>query len=156
MRRAEQEITNHREIDALLREGSLCHLGLMDEGIPYVVPVTYGYDGESLYIHSAMEGRKMDLLRTNPMVCFEITPQWSLVPGKRGCDWTASYESVIGWGRAWFVDNHESKLAAFEIILQQVNPGQPHTFSPDIVSKTAVIRIDIANVTGKRSQVELL
>lgn len=109
MRRTERVITQRTEIDALLNQGSLCHLGLVEDGTPYVVPVTYGYDGRSIFFHSALAGRKMDILRTNPRICFEITPTWSLVPGKRGCDWTASYESVIGWGQASLVDDPEKK-----------------------------------------------
>jgi len=71
MRRTEKEIENRAEIDSIIRRNQVCRVGLSEQGSPYVVPLCFGYDGESLYFHCAREGRKLDILRQNDKVCLE-------------------------------------------------------------------------------------
>ena len=66
MRRKDREITDWHEIEAILAEAMVCRIGLADESTPYVVPVSFGYDDGSLYIHSAPDGKKLALLTKNP------------------------------------------------------------------------------------------
>ncbi|MBN2555889.1 MAG: pyridoxamine 5'-phosphate oxidase family protein [Anaerolineales bacterium] len=151
MRRSEKEITQREEICAVLRRGSICHLGLVDGDEPYVVPVSYGFDGDALYFHSAGEGRKIDTIRTHPQVCFEITAEWSLQPAETACSWGASYESVIGWGTAALITDPAAKRAALTIIMAQYDDSGAHLFSSSSIDKTTVVRIGIDRMTGKRS-----
>ena len=72
MRRSDKEITERSEMDEILGRASICHLGLNDGGECYVVPVNYGYDGGCLYVHSAREGRKIDILRADKRVSFTV------------------------------------------------------------------------------------
>jgi nitroimidazol reductase NimA-like FMN-containing flavoprotein (pyridoxamine 5'-phosphate oxidase superfamily) len=59
------------EIENVLRTASVGRIGCLVEGWPYVVPVTYAYDGEFVYVHSA-DGMKVRAMRANPNVCFEV------------------------------------------------------------------------------------
>ena len=75
MRRADREVTDVKGIDEILQKCKTCHVAMVDNGAPYVVPLSYGYRiiGESvleLYFHSALEGRKLDILNSNNVVCF--------------------------------------------------------------------------------------
>ena len=72
LRQAKREVTDRSEVDAIILKASICRLGLVDEGKPYIVPMNFGYDGECLYFHCAREGRKIDVLRRSPEVCFEL------------------------------------------------------------------------------------
>jgi len=151
MRRSEKEITQRGEICAVLQRGSICHLGLVDGDEPYVVPVSYGFDGDALYFHSAGEGRKIETIREHPRVCFEVTAEWSLQPAETACSWGASYESVIGWGTARLITDPTAKRAALNTIMNQYDDTEAHLFSASIIDKTTVVRIDIERMTGKRS-----
>ena len=72
MRRKDKEITNFSELEEILNKAKICHLAFLDDHAPYIVPVHYGYKKNHLYIHAATEGKKIDLLRKNPNICFEV------------------------------------------------------------------------------------
>ena len=72
MRRSDREIRDRSSIDGILHAASVCHLALCDGDRPYVVPMSYGYDGDRLYFHCASEGRKLDVVRRNPNACFAV------------------------------------------------------------------------------------
>ena len=72
MRKVEREIRDQAEILAIMNEALVCRLGFSDEGTPYVVPMNFGLGENCLYLHCAREGRKLDILRKNDRVCFEM------------------------------------------------------------------------------------
>jgi nitroimidazol reductase NimA-like FMN-containing flavoprotein (pyridoxamine 5'-phosphate oxidase superfamily) len=151
VRRKDREITDRQDIDAILRSGKVCHLAMVDGEEPYVVPMAYGYDGRSLFFHSAAEGRKVDVLRRNDRVCFEVTSSYSPPPASEVCVRSTSYESVIGTGRASFIGDREGKVRALDIIMrQQYGPGT-WELAEAKVAKILIIKVDISSVSGKRS-----
>src|SRR5271157_1176991 len=107
MRRSEREIKERAVIDATIRQCLVCRLGLADGVEPYIVPLCFGYDGEALYFHSASDGRKIDILRKNNRVCFEFDIPEGMREAEQGCRWGIKYRSVIGFGTAEIVDDHE-------------------------------------------------
>jgi nitroimidazol reductase NimA-like FMN-containing flavoprotein (pyridoxamine 5'-phosphate oxidase superfamily) len=150
MRRAEREIKDRQTIDEILRQATVCRLGLCDDGMPYVVPLNFGYDGERLYFHSAREGRKMEVLKANPNVCFEVDVDHELVPTETACDWGTKFRSVIGFGKAWLVEDPEGKKQALDVILGHYSDGY-YEYTEEALAKVAVIRIEIESITGKQS-----
>ena len=72
MRKKNREITNRKEIDEIIRDSQVCRLALSVDDIPYLVPLSFGYDGAAIYIHTALEGKKIDYFELNPRVCFEF------------------------------------------------------------------------------------
>ena len=62
VRRDDKEIASRSEIDDIIRGCKVCHLGLAVDGEPYIVPVSFGYDGEAVYFHTAPEGKKIDFI----------------------------------------------------------------------------------------------
>ena len=106
-------------MDAIMACCRVCRLGLCDEGQPYVVPVSFGYDGESVYIHGAGEGRKVEVLKRNSRVCLEFDLLNELVTAEQACSWTMRYESVVAFGRARFLDDAEEKHRALCCIMAQ-------------------------------------
>lgn len=150
MRRAEREIKDRKTIDDILRQATVCRLGLCDDDRPYVVPLNFGYDGECLYFHSAREGRKMEVLRANPKVCFEVDVDHELVPTDTACDWGTRFRSVIGFGEARPVEDMEEKRRALDVILDHYSDGD-YEYTQESLTKLAVIRIEIEEITGKQS-----
>ena len=151
MRRSEKEIADRSEIDAIIHRGQVCHLGLSDQGQPYVVPLCFGYDGKALYFHCAKAGRKLDILRRNNKVCFEIASVEGLVEADKGCDWGIRYQSVIGFGVAHLVDDATDKQNALRVIMAQYSQ-RTFSFPPETVLRTAVVKVEIESLTGKQSK----
>ncbi len=151
MRKSEKEITDQTAMEAIIRSSLVCRLGLSDENRPYVVPLCFGYQDMALYFHGAREGKKIDLIRKNPYVCFEFDLNSGLVEAEKACRWGMSYQSVIGSGQATLVDHPEEKKGALKIIMEQYGDGE-FSFPDDIIEKTGIIKIDIEEMSGKESR----
>lgn len=150
MRRKEKEITEQADIEAVIHQSTVCRLGLSDDNIPYIVPMSFGYQDHTIYLHSAMTGRKIDILHKNPNVCFEFDVNTEIVESEKACQWGMKYQSVIGFGRASFVDDAEDKRHALNIIMSTYS-DRSFQFPETAINETAVIKIDISRMTGKRS-----
>jgi hypothetical protein len=70
MRRSDREITDIVEIESILNEAHVCRIGLSVGVEPYIVPLCFGYIGGTIYLHSAMFGKKIAILKKNPRCCF--------------------------------------------------------------------------------------
>jgi uncharacterized protein len=148
MRRSEREITDRRAIDAIIRRCRVCRLGLSVDDQPYVVPLNFGYDGRTLYFHAAPAGRKLDMIRRNPRVCFEFDRPGRLTKTDDACSWSMTFESVIGFGIARLVDDPAGKAEALAWIMRQYD-AREWTFPEATVGKTLVIAVDIEQISGK-------
>jgi len=151
MRRGEKEINDQREIGAILHRGRIAFLALADDGHPYVVPVCYGFDGTALYVHTAQEGQKLDMLSNNARVCLAIVPSWSINPADDACDWGLSYESIIVHGTASILTDPAGKCAGLDAIMQQFTSYKDHTYTTTAIAKTCILKIEPDHITGKRS-----
>jgi len=151
MRRNDKEITRRAEIDAIIRDCEVCRLALAVADEPYLVPVSFGYDGLNLYFHTAAAGRKIDFISANNRVCFEFDRDVRLVEHPdRACKWTFTFESVIGFGTVHELCTAEEKAGGLNRIMEQYS-GRRWEFDPAALGQTRVWRIAITSVTGKRS-----
>jgi len=150
MRRKEREIKDQKEIEDILKACSICRLAMVDEDKPYLVPMNFGYREGTLYLHSAREGRKIDLIRKNPHVCFEVDEIVQFRKAERACDWGVEYKSVIGSGKAFFLTDPEEKRRAFDTIMAQYS-DEAYDYPETMLERTLVIKIEIEKMTGKKS-----
>lgn len=148
MRRKEKEITDRTAIDAFIRENRVCRLGLAEGNQPYVVPLNFGYQPPYLYFHSATEGRKLDILRKNPRVCFEFDEMVKLKKNNQACEWGAEFKSVIGEGSAELLTDPDEKRQGLDCIMAQYS-GRKFEYPDETLEKTAVIRVTIDAVSAK-------
>ena len=152
VRRNDKEIKDVDGIREILQKGLVCHLAMVDDGKPYIVSMNYGYKDNKLFLHAALEGRKIDIISKNPEVCFQIITGARLVTGSEACeDWSMKYRSVTGFGKATLIEDEKEKIPAMHILMDQYTTKGPFEFSPKRVAKTMVIRIDIDEMTGKIS-----
>ena len=151
MRRKEKEITDKNEIDSIIRKSQVCRLGLVDEDVAYIVPLCFGYQGNSLYFHSAREGRKIDILKRNAQVCFEFDGDTRISRGKTACAWGIQFRSVIGYGEASFIEDSKEKRQALDIIMGQYADGA-FEYAAKALDKTLIIKVAISSMTGKKSE----
>lgn len=149
MRRRDREVTDRAEIDAIIQAGKVMHLALADNNIPFVVPLFYAYDGAALFFHSATAGTKIEILQRNPVVCFEITTDHGVIESDTACDFEAKHRTVIGRGHADFVEDTAQKVAILNRIVALFT-DKPLVLPPENVARTAVVRIAIDSVKGKK------
>jgi nitroimidazol reductase NimA-like FMN-containing flavoprotein (pyridoxamine 5'-phosphate oxidase superfamily) len=152
MRKRDREIKDKAAIRAVMEEALVCRIGLSDDGAPYVVPMNFGLGENCLYLHCATEGRKLDILRKHDRVCFEMDLLREIKQGQESCGWGARYESVIGFGRAVIVEAPAEKRSALDRIMEHYDAEGPFSYPDETLAQTAVIRIDIESVTGKRRE----
>ena len=152
MTRREFEVTDPEVIRDILDSSSYLHLGLVDEGMPYVVPMNYGYTLEegklTLYLHSAVKGYKLDVIAKNPTCCFEMEYGVEPFVGKIPCQYGITYYSLMGRGKAVMVEDVEEKIRAMSLLMK-TQTGKDYEFNERLVSIVSVIRIDVSEYTAK-------
>lgn len=152
MTKRERQITDPVQIRHILDTAKVLHLGLAVNDEPYVVPMNYGYTEEEgklvLYLHSALKGKKLDMMSANPNVFFEIECDRMPFEGKLPCQYGLVYSSIMGRGKARIIDDVEEKMKAMSVLMK-TQTGKDFTFNAQLVSIVAVIRIDVEEYTAK-------
>jgi nitroimidazol reductase NimA-like FMN-containing flavoprotein (pyridoxamine 5'-phosphate oxidase superfamily) len=150
MRRSDRQLTDPFELEAILRSAQVCHLSMVDGTKPYVVPLNYGYEDGALYFHSAPEGRKINVLKKNPDVCFSIVARHEIVVNERACSWTAEFSSVTGTGKAEILIDRAEKEKGLAVLMSQYS-DEKYDFSDEDLDGVDVIKVEIEEMTGKKS-----
>lgn len=149
MRRAAGEIADPAGIDDVLRRATVLCIALRDEPAPYVVPVNFGWEEGTLYVHGAPEGTKMDLLARDGRVGFCAWVDDALVTGTTACDCSARGASVAGTGVARLVTEPGEKLRGLDAIMRHYGQERP-VYRPEVLARTALIAIAVDSLAGKR------
>ena len=150
MRKKDKEITDIKEIEKIIKKAIRCRIGLVDNDEPYVVPVCFGYERSALYFHGALEGRKVELIKKNNRICFEIDTDVEVVKSEKPCGWTMKYRSVIGVGRAYILESDQEKSHGLRLIMRQYTGGD-FSFPKSTLDRTSVVKVDIRRISGKQS-----
>ncbi|MGD9498388.1 MAG: pyridoxamine 5'-phosphate oxidase family protein [Armatimonadota bacterium] len=153
MRRHDREIQSSELIEDILRRGMVLHLAMVDGDRPYVLPLSYGYDGDALYLHCAPEGRKIDVLRACPRVCFAISLDHELITDEVPCGWGLRYRSVVGEGTVSFVEDEAGKRRGLDALMAQ-HGGAGGEYSAGSLERTTVLRVEITSLSGKQAGYE--
>ena len=152
MTKRERQITDEAQIRAILDTAKVLHLGLAVDNEPYVVPLNYGYIMEEgklvIYLHSAQRGKKLDMLRANPKVFFEMDCDRMPFESKLPCQYGMVYSSIMGQGVATIVEDVEEKKRAMTILMK-TQTGKDFEFNDRLVSMVAVVRVDVSEYTAK-------
>jgi nitroimidazol reductase NimA-like FMN-containing flavoprotein (pyridoxamine 5'-phosphate oxidase superfamily) len=149
MRNTKYRITDTSEIYKIIKTGKVCRLGLCNDNIPYVVPLNYGYKDNALYFHCAHEGMKIDFMKKNNTVCFEIEGSVNISEKEDACNWTTKYCSVIGWGKAEFISDIKNKVGALNIIMNQYSKKSSWKYEDKALKNVCIFKINIDKVSGK-------
>ncbi len=144
---------SQEEIDQLLHSEEVGRLGLQGEDYPYVVPVNFSYVEGKIYFHGAFEGKKVQLIRADPRVCFEVDTGHAITPAKVG-DCSYSYRSVIVYGRARLVpkNEYETFMKGALGLFEKYTSSHVPEIKPEMAEKTLMLEMEIDEVTGKKSK----
>ena len=132
-------------IESVIRSCRTCFLGLSDENNqPYVVPMNFGYSDGFIYLHSAKEGRKWQLMKSNPKACvtFCLGDELAWQDEHIACSWRVKSKTVIAEGILEFVDDFEEKKNILKIFMAQYSDRE-FEFGAPAVRNVGVIRMKI-------------
>ena len=158
MRMKDKQVTDRDEILEIINNCERCRLGFSDDGVPYVIPINFGFTYEdgalTLFFHCAAEGRKMDIIKKNPVVCFEMDCDYRLNP-KENVDKNAiKYESVIGTGIIKIVEDHQEKRMILGNMIKKFrryNPlYRPNPLTDDRVRGVVIMKLKAHEFKAKR------
>ena len=156
MRRQDREIADTNRMWEILRSAEVCRVACCGEGGPYIVPMNFGILDGKLYFHCASAGTKLDLLKANPNVCFEVEANVKVLPGEQACGWSVRYQSVIGFGHASVVEGLGERRAGITALLAQYKVLAQYAerdieIPQHISQETVILRVDIRSLKGKES-----
>ncbi len=154
MRRKDREVTDLTQITSIMNQCDSCRLGLVDNGIPYIVPLCFGYDVQdgqvTLYFHSAGEGRKLDIIQQNKTAAFEMDSAHALFgqDGPSACHFGMRFQSVMGNGSVHILENAEEKLHAFDRIMAHYAESWP-AYNPQYLEAATIIAFTVESISCK-------
>lgn len=152
MRRSDKEITDKKAIEDIILRSKVCKLAMCEQNMPYIVPMCFGFKNNTLYFHSAPKGKKIEILKKNPNVCFEFEILTQVIKSAKACKWGMKYRSVIGFGKAGFITDDDLKRQAFDAIMNQYADGS-FVYEEASLKSAVIIKVDIHSMTGKQSEI---
>jgi len=140
---------DNTQIEKVISDNFVGRLGCNADGKTYIVPISYAYDGEYIYFHT-YEGMKVDMMRKNPNVCFQVDKM----------DNMASWESVIAWGTSEELTNPKERKVGLQNLIDRVLPKissktvqltTQWPFPPDDISMIngIIFRINLHEKSGR-------
>ena len=153
MRKKDKEIQDKFLIKEILEKSEICRLGLVDNDEAYIVPVNFGFEDGVIYIHSAPEGRKIELIKRNKQVSFEIEYSGEIIKNEIPCRWTTRYRSVMGTGTIVIENNIESKKKGLDVIMNKYGAGPDLIYNEADLLKMVILTLKIESISGKQSGV---
>jgi len=150
MRRNDRAL-NNEQCRALLARAGVCRLALHDpkQDVPYIVPLTYGWQEERLVFHAAVTGRKLELIRLGGRVAFEIDLHSEVVAAEKACDWTVKFASLLGAGQVRILEDDVEKRQALEVLMRHHGYNGDMELPAAALRGTAVFELNIEALSGK-------
>lgn len=151
MRRKKQALSAGECVEVLNRgtSGVLAVLG--DGGYPYAVPLSYVYQGNKIFFHSARTGHKLDAIAANEKVSFCVIDKDEVVPD----EYTTYFRSVVVFGKARILEEKEEKQSALALLAKRYTPAHPQSQRQQVMDKefsaVCMIELDIEHISGKEA-----
>lgn len=153
MRRNDRAVTDPRKINDIILACDCCRLGFAAAGSVYIVPLNFGYEDQGnqkvFYFHGAAEGRKIDLVKKVGCAGFELDTNHKVKTAASPCNYSFSFQSVIGSGTVHMVEDAEEKKKALQLIIAHYTAEKNWTFTDDMVKAVAVFKLVVREMSCK-------
>jgi len=139
-------------VHAILDAGLVAQVGFVQDGQPVVVPMIYGRDGETLYLHGARKARVIRLLEGTERACVNVTLVDGIVLARSAFNSSMNYRSVTVFGTPRLIDDEQGKLRALRVVSEHTIPGRWDELRAPLereVKMTGVIALDIESASAK-------
>ncbi|MGI5825376.1 MAG: pyridoxamine 5'-phosphate oxidase family protein [Bacillota bacterium] len=154
MRRKDREIVDEEQIVEIVKSCDCCRLGMVADGMAYIVPLNFAFaeeDGKRVfYFHSAKTGKKIDLLREQNTVGFEMDCKHSLKTGENPCNYGFCFQSVMGGGSVSFVTSPTEKKHALCLLMTRYIGQKVWSFSDEQANKVEIIKLEVTEWSCKQ------
>jgi uncharacterized protein len=144
-------ITLQRDIDEIIGKCQVCYVGMSgDDGMPYVVPFNFGYKDRVIYLHSAQQGMKIDILKKNPKVCVVFSTDHELHHQSEhvACSYSMHYRSVQAFGEVEFIDDIEQKVGILNIVMANY-ADREFTYNAPSLREVCTFKVNVNRFSGK-------
>ena len=155
MRRKDRMITDTDTINEIIDRCDVIRIALKDKNYPYIVPLNFGYLYENgayiFYRHAAPDGRKIELIKKDNSVAFEMDTDHNLVLSEGSCGCTMKYSSVMGEGKIDIVEDLAEKQKGLNCLMSQyLKTRESHDFSP-MIERTVVLKLRVSAISCKKN-----
>jgi hypothetical protein len=155
MRRSNSEIADPNELKEIVQKADVCRIAFSADVVPYIVTLNFGFKWEEhlvLYFHGAKEGKKIDMLKKNNLVCFEMDIEHEIIKEGKACDWGMKYRSIIGMGRLKIVEDIEEKRKGLDLIMDHYGYKGKKEYNEKIFNVTEILKLDVMEMAGKKKK----
>lgn len=143
-------IENQTEIEAIIKACKTCYVAMADENIPYVLPMNFALDGNTIILHSAQHGRMWETLKKNPNVCINWTLGEELAwqDEHMGCSYRVKSKTVLVEGKVEIIDEYQEKERMLHLLMAQYSERE-FKFNAPAVNNVGMIKVHIHHVSAK-------
>ncbi len=152
-------VSNKRSMDeegiiGLLRRADIGELATVSgDGKPYIVPVCFVFEGERIYFHCALKGKKLDNILANSAACFSVFEVLGMgVSPDKPCNSWTYYRSVVATGTAHIIEGREQRMRVLRLLSEKYAKGPVGEIPEDSLGRTAVVEIIIDEISGKKNE----
>lgn len=150
MRRKDKEIKDKELIEKILLSANIVRLGINASPVPYIVPLNYGYRDNCFYIHSARLGRKIELIKQNSLVSFEIEHEVEMVKKSLSCEWTTQYRSLMGIANVEILSEKKDIIEGLNILMEH-SGKMDNEYDESYFQRIVILKVQILEIDGKQS-----
>ncbi|MDR1054385.1 MAG: pyridoxamine 5'-phosphate oxidase family protein [Prevotellaceae bacterium] len=154
MRRKDRKITDKHEMLDILNKADACRIAFAVNNTPYIVCMNFGYEWDGkrlkLYFHCAKEGKKLDLMRRNNYVCFQIDTDHMLeyIPEIVYC--TMQYKSIVGMGYLEEVTDDAERVKGLDLLMQHHGHNAPAQYPEASLKQTMALCLKVSEISAKK------
>jgi len=152
MRRKEKEVTDISVIEEIIARCDICRIALSDKGMPYIVPLNFGYrkgNPSCFYFHCATRGRKLEIIAENNNAFFELDTDHKLTTGEKACDFSMLYSSVMGSGKIHIVNDENERDSGLNCLMKHYTGEDDYSFKPGTMKRTLILKLEIEDISCK-------
>jgi nitroimidazol reductase NimA-like FMN-containing flavoprotein (pyridoxamine 5'-phosphate oxidase superfamily) len=146
-----RSLASQQEIDEIIKKCQVCHIAMADaNGIPYVIPMNFGYRDGVIYLHSSRHGKKIDILKSNPKICIAFSTDYHLRYQHEdvACSYSMKYRSVLAHGSVEFVEDTEEKIRHLDIVMAQYSTRE-FKFNPPALREVCCYKVVVEKFEGR-------
>ncbi|MFA8299616.1 MAG: pyridoxamine 5'-phosphate oxidase family protein [Hyphomicrobiales bacterium] len=152
MIKKKQPLLNRDEIEAIIKKCEVCYVSMVSpEGEPYVIPMNFGYADNTIYMHSALSGKKIDILRNNPNVCIVFSTDHELRAQNEtvACSYSMKFRSALVFGKVELIELRDDKINALNVIMGQYTSVENFKYSEPAIKNVLAMKVKILKMEGR-------
>lgn len=154
MRRKDREVTDPKEIKAIINKADACRIALAVENTPYIVALNFGYEWNDelpvFYFHCAHEGKKLDMMKQNSLVCLQLDVEHEFEYIEETVYCTMNYGSIIAMGKLEIITDEAERIKGLDLLMEHSVRPLPEKYPESSLKRTTVLRLTINELTAKQ------